>query len=223
MKVTPVIRGFCCDCSMALYLFDLFTSYVVPTRHMRWRCVVHHFRVKKVKGQGHTGRSKFWPCPLRGSIPFWPIHFICGTHTPLGDDVLRTISGSKSQGHTGLSKFLPCRSVALSLLDRFTLNVVHTQPMRWQYVAHHFWVKRSKVKVTRVDWSFCSVRSMSPSLFDLFTSYVVHTQPIRWWCVAHHFLIKRSKVKVTWVVQNFCPLMFAQWLHPFSITQVIHM
>ena len=149
MKVTPVIRGFCCDCSMALCLFDLFTSYVVPTRHVRWRCVVHHFRVKKVKGQGHTGRSKFWPCPLHGSIPFWPIHFICCTHAPWGDDVLRTISGSKGQGHTGWSKFLSCRSAALSLLDRFTSNVVHTQPIRWQYVAHHFWVRRSKVKVTQ--------------------------------------------------------------------------
>ena len=56
--------------------------------HNPWRDDVSRtiFR-SKVKGQGHTGRSKFLPCPLCGSVPIWPIHFICGTHTPWRDDV----------------------------------------------------------------------------------------------------------------------------------------
>ena len=69
------------------------------------------FPGQKVKGQGHAGRSRFWPCLLRGSVPIGPIHFICGTHTThevmmcrapfLGQKV-------KGQGHTGRSKFWPC-------------------------------------------------------------------------------------------------------------------
>ena len=41
---------------------------------------------------------------------------------------------------------------------------------------HHFMVKRSKVKVTRVIWNFCFVRSTAPSLFDRITSYMAYIQ-----------------------------------------------
>ena len=55
------------------------------------------------------------------------------------------------------------------------IHMWYTQPMRWRCVAHHFRVKKSKAKVTRVVRIFCRVRSVAPSLFDQFTSYVKHT------------------------------------------------
>ena len=35
---------------------------------------------QKVTGQGHRGHSNFLSCPLRGSVPIWPICFILGTN-----------------------------------------------------------------------------------------------------------------------------------------------
>ena len=63
------------------------------------------------KGQGHARRSRFWPCPLRGSVPIGPILFICGTHTTNEVTKCRApFPGQKvkGQGHAGRSKFWPC-------------------------------------------------------------------------------------------------------------------
>ena len=153
---------------MALYLFDLFTSYVVPTRHMRWRCVVHHFQVKKVKGQGHTGRSNIWSCPLRGSIPFWPIHFIYAHQF--------RVQRSRSHGSIKVFAVSLCGSVPSWLIHfKCGTHTTHEGTIR----RAPFLGQQVKGQGHTVDWSFCSVRSMSPSLFNRFTSYVVHIQPIR--------------------------------------------
>ena len=96
--------------------------------------------------------------------------------------------------------FCRVRSVARCLFDRFASYVAQIQPMGRRCVAHHFQVKRSKVKVTRVVRSFGRVRSVARCLFDRFASYVAQIQPMGRRCVAHHFQVKRSKVKVTRVV-----------------------
>ena len=208
VKVIGVVRSFGLVRSVAPSLLDRFTSYVVYTQPMRWRCVAHHFRVKRSKVKV-TGVVRSFGCVR--SVLIGPIHFICGTHATHEVRMCRApFPGQKvkGQGHSGRSKFCRVRSMAPSLLDRFTSYVVYTQPMRWRCVAHHFRVKRSKVKVTGVVWSLCCVRSEAPSLLNRITSYVVHTQPVRWRCIAHHFRVERSKVKVTGVVRKFwtCPL-----------------
>ena len=109
-KVTRVVRIFCRVRSVAPSLFDQFTSYVkhTHTQPMKWRCVAHDFRVK---GQGHTGRSKFFPCLLRGSVPIWPINDGWNTHITHEVTTWRaSFLGQKvkDQGQLGRSKFLLC-------------------------------------------------------------------------------------------------------------------
>ena len=182
---------------------------------------------EKVKGQGHSGHSKILPCPLCGSMAIWPICFIHGTNIVHDMTMCRDpILGQRSRSNRSfqmkvtwvVQSFCHVLSVALSLLDRFTSYVVHTQPMRSWCVAHHFRVKRSEVKVTRVVRSFCRVRSVAPSLLDRFTSYVVHRQPMRSRCVAHHFRVKRSRSPGSFEVFAVS----AQWLRPYW-TDSLHM
>ena len=182
---------------------------------------------QKVKGQGHRGHSKILPCPLCGSMAIWPICFIRGTNILHDMTMCRDpIIGQRSRSNRSfqmkvtwvVQSFCHVLSVALSLLDRFTSYVVHTQPMRSWCVAHHFRVKRSEVKVTRVVRSFCRVRSVAPSLLDRFTSYVVHRQPMRSRCVAHHFRVKRSRSPGSFEVFAVS----AQWLRPYW-TDSLHM
>ena len=48
-KVTRVVGRFCRVCSVAPSLSDWFTLYVVHKQPRRWRCVAHHFWVKRSK------------------------------------------------------------------------------------------------------------------------------------------------------------------------------
>ena len=81
IKVTPVIRSFCCVHSVASSLFGRITSYVAYIQHTRGLCVAHHFSGWKVKDQGHTSRSKFLPCLLCSSVHISSIHFMWDAHT----------------------------------------------------------------------------------------------------------------------------------------------
>ena len=145
-------------------------------------------------------------CTLYSSVRIWQIHFICGTHRIHDVAMCRVpFPGQKikDQVKQVVRNFCCVRSVASFLFHRITSYVIHTQPTKWRCVAHHFWVKRSMVKVSWIVRSFSSVRFISPSLFDRFTSYVVHAKPMRWWRVALHLWVKSSKVKVPCAVRSF--------------------
>ena len=72
----------------------------------------------------------------------------------------------KVQGNTGRLKFSLCplySTVPISLIHFiWDTHTAHEVAM----LAHHFQVKGSKVKITRVIWSFSHVRSATSSLFD---------------------------------------------------------
>ena len=66
-----------------------------------------------------------------------------------------------------------------------------------------FQVKRSKVRVTQVIWSFYRVRSVASSFSDRITSYVAYIQHMTGQCAVPHFQDERSTAKVTRVVSIF--------------------
>ena len=143
VKVTRVVRSFCCVRSVAPSLFDRITSY---TTHEGTMCRAP-FSDPKVEGQGHMGCSKFLPCPLRGSVPIWLNNFICGTYTTHEGTMCHApFSGPKSKGKIPrvVRSFCCVCSVAPSLFDRITSYVAHIQPMRGRCVTHHFQVRRSR-------------------------------------------------------------------------------
>ena len=77
-----------------------------------------------------------------------------------------------------------------------SLHMWHTY-YTWEDVLHTIFRmkgQRSKVKVTRVIWSFYFVRSVASSLFDRITSYVAYIQHMRGQCVMHHFQVQRSRL-----------------------------
>ena len=51
VEVTQFVWSFCCVHYMAPSLFDRSTADVVHTQAMRWRCVAHHFQVKRSKAK----------------------------------------------------------------------------------------------------------------------------------------------------------------------------
>ena len=84
----------------------------IHTTHEEVMCPIP-FPGSKVKGQGHMGRIKFWPCPLCGSSLF---DFISDIQTTdQGDDVLCTIFRMKGQGHIWVKVYL-VHCMASSLL-----------------------------------------------------------------------------------------------------------
>ena len=95
----------------------------------------------------------------------------------------------KGQGHTGRWKVLLCLLCGSGPFWQIHFICGTQRTLRWRCVAHHFWVKRSKVNVPQVVWRFCRFHSMAPSFFDGFTSYVVHKQHMRWLCVACRLFI----------------------------------
>ena len=146
------------------------------------------FSRRKVKVQGHMGSSKFLPCPLCRSAPISPIHFICSAHSVWNSvkkavcpHIMPWISNHKHKIKEKLTK-TSGSSPKLWASDRRTCgrnfqHWIHTQPMRSEWVAHHFQVKM--VKLTLVIWSFCHVRSVASALFVWITSYVTYIQHMR--------------------------------------------
>ena len=124
----------------------------------------------KVKGHGHRGHSNFLSCPLRGSMPIWPISLILGTHIvrDVTIAILFHVKRSKIKVHrsfkmkvTGVIwNFCGVRSLASSFFNRITSYVAYIQHMRGRSVAHHFQDERSKVKVIWVVPNFwpCPLR-----------------------------------------------------------------
>ena len=109
------------------------------------------FSGRKFKGQGHSGRFNFWPCPLRGFVPIWLHHFMHDMKV--------------------IWSFCRVLSVASCFFDWITLHVAYIQHMRVRCVAHRYPDERSKVKITWVIWSFYLVHSIAFSLFDRIISY----------------------------------------------------
>ena len=109
VKVIGVVRSFGLVRSVAPSLLDRPIHFIcgIHTTHEVTMCRAP-FPGQKVKGQGHRGRSKFWLCPLR---PYWTdsLH-MWYTSNPWGEDVSRTISGSKGQRSRSQWSFevLPC-------------------------------------------------------------------------------------------------------------------
>ena len=158
-------------------------------------------------------------CPLRSSLPIWPIHFICGTHTTHCKTMCHApFPGEKVKIIQDIQSFCHVRSEALSLFHRSTSYVVHKQSITRRCVMHHFQINRSKVKFTQALQSFWCVRYVAPSLFDSFTYHLVHTQPMKKRGVMHHFGVKRSKSHGSFEVYA----MSAPWLHPY-FTDLLHM
>ena len=193
------------------------TFYHVPIAGSSWNlhqtliswnaCGTYNFRSKGQRSRSQGSFEDFvvsalW---LHGYLTY--LLYTWHKYSPWHGDVSRSNSRSKvqrSRSHRSFQmkvtrvvrSFGRVRSVAPSLLDRFTSYVEHTQPMRWRYVPQHLRVKRSKVKVTRVVRNFCCVCFVAPGTH---TAHV-HIQPRRGQCVVHHFQVKRTKFNVTQVV-----------------------
>ena len=143
---------------MASSLFDQIASYMACI-HTRHDGAMSHasFSGWKVKGQGHMGHFKFWPCPLSGFVLIWLNYFICGIHpthevmmchAPFSGPKVKVTQVVSSFGHPYL-----------------TLYVTYIQHMRGQCVAHHFQHERSKVKGTQIIHRFYFFLSMASILF----------------------------------------------------------
>ena len=156
---------------------------------------------QKAKGQGHSCHSKFFSCPLHGSVPIWPICFILGTN--LVHDVLMCSGPSpgqkiKGQGHTGHLKW-----TSHLLLEVFPCLLRGSVPF-WQ---NHFicgintWEDHVSCTIFRMKGQ----RSRSHGSFEVFAvsglwlpPYL--TESLHMWhtyntCVVHHFQDERSKVR----------------------------
>ena len=89
----------------------LFGVFMVSAQTMLWRRVPQNSQVKNWKSRSH-GVSNILPCPIRGSVPIWPICFICGTNITYERRMYHALFPGqtvKSSGHIGPSKFWPCR------------------------------------------------------------------------------------------------------------------
>ena len=143
--------------------------------------------------------NAYYHVPITGSS--WNLHQTldlsnaCGTNGFMGKD-------QRSKSHGSFEVFVVSAHWLCACLICFIpgTNIVHDvtkcrdsftgQKVKVTRVAqsvNHFQVKRSKVKVTRVIWSFCGVRSVASTLFDRITLYVAYIQLIRGWCIAPHF------------------------------------
>ena len=147
------------------------------------------FSGRKVIGQGHTGRFKFWPCLLCGLVPIWIASYVAYIQHTRERCVACHIQDQRSNVTGVVSSFGPVRSVASSLFGWMTSYVAYLQHMSGQCDAHHFEDEKSKVKVTQAVRSFHLFRSLASFVFDRTTSYVAHIQHKRGWCVAHHFFV----------------------------------
>ena len=67
-------------------LTDSFNFWLKYNSWGDYVCTISNHKVKVTQVlwiQGHRGCSKFLSCPLCGSVPIWPIRFICGTNITL--------------------------------------------------------------------------------------------------------------------------------------------
>ena len=190
-------------------LFDGLNWYVAQIQPMRWRmCIISWL---KVKGQGHTGLSKFLVCPLHISRPIWLIGIICGTNTThevaMCHVPFSACSGQKAkgQGHMGRLKFLLCLLcdyVRISLVD----FISGTNAAPWGGNVWHcapYSSKKSKVKVARVVQGVCRDRFVTLCLFDRLVSLSFGTNTIHevTMCQAP---FPGQKGKGLWVIWSIC-------------------
>ena len=95
VKVIPIVRSFCCVCSVAPWLCDWFASYVAQIQLISWQCVTHHFQVKRLKFKV-TGTFEIFAVPvlwlcayLTKSLHMWH------KYNPWGKDMSCTFPGQR--------------------------------------------------------------------------------------------------------------------------------
>ena len=103
-----------------LHMQDTYNTWVGNVSHAIFRM--------KVKGQGHTGHFKFWPCRLLDFVPIWLDPFACDIPRTHADacDVSCTIFRSKDHGSRSHGLFQ-----VLALLARWLCPYFTESPHIW--------------------------------------------------------------------------------------------